>query len=403
VTVSLFSTPVEGASPIAAPPRWTFSVADLRSGVVLADLPFDGVKFNMPLNDAGTFSASVLLDDKIASQYDVRDLTTPARRAWYATRDNRPMYGGVIWTSSYDSAKQKVSIGGADWWSYFDARRILPVLAGLDPGRVDEVAALAVNYANEDQNQIARDLVALAQSHAGGDIGVQVDGSFSGMFRDRSFFGYDLRSTGEALRQLAEVLNGPDMRFTTVADPSAPSGIGRRLVMGEPWLGQQGSEHVWELGRNLTGYTWPRDGSGMATRTFALGDGMERGMPIAWAEDTALYDVAWPLLEAETSYTTVRTDSVLIEHAQSDQAAARAPIVLPTLKLRPGVSPNLGEYSTGDDARVILRDRYWGGVDGFPGAGLDTLVRLVDVQVSVSASAGESVTLVCAPLVEGII
>jgi hypothetical protein len=50
-----------------------------------------------------------------------------------------------------------------------------------------------------------------------------------------------------------------------------------------------------------------------------------------------------------------------------------------------------------------LRDRYWGGVDGFPGAGLDTLVRLVDVQVSVSASAGESVTLVCAPLVEGII
>jgi hypothetical protein len=397
------SVPVVGLQSVAAPPMWTFSVADLRSGVILADLPFNDVSFSTPLNDCGTFSASLMIDDKIAKRYDIHDLTTPARRAWYAIRDSRPMFGGIIWTSTYSSDEQKVSVAGADWWSYFDARKVLPVLADLDQAQTGEVAKLTTRYTTVEQNELARELVALAQSHTGGDILVRSDTSSSGIYRERSYMGYDLKVTGEALKQFSEVLDGPDMRFTVAADPTAPGGIARLFVQGEPWLGQVGSEHVLEYGRNLLGYTWPRDGSAMATRTFALGDGMEQGMPIAWSEDSDLYGAGWPLLEREFSYTTVREEDTLIEHAQSDQITARAPIVLPTLSLKAGLSPHLGEYASGDDARLIIRDRYWGGADGFAGSGLDTLVRLNDVQVSYSTGDGESVTLVCAPLAEGII
>jgi hypothetical protein len=395
------SVPVAGIEPITAP-IWTFSVADLQTRIVLADLPFDGVSYSTPLNDAGTFGASLMLDDRIARKHDVRDLTTPGRRCFYAFRDSVPMFGGIIWSSSYDSSSQKVSIGGADWWSYFDARKILPSLAALNPALTTEVATLSTVFDNEDQNAIARGLVSLAQSHTGGDIGVDLDASFSGFFRDRTYYGYDLADVGEALRQLCNVVDGPDMRFIVAADPAAPSGVARRLIIGEPWLGQQGSEHVWEYGRNLTGYTWPRDGASMATRAFAIGEGMEQGLKIGWHEDTGPYTQGWPLLETEVSHTTVREDATLVESAEGDQFAVRNPIVLPTLTLRPGVAPQLGDYSTGDDARLIIQDQYWG--DGyFPGLGLDTSVRIIDTQVSYSASAGETVKLVCAPLIEGVV
>lgn len=400
--VGLFSVPVSGSVPITAP-VWTFSVADLQTGIVLADLPFDSVSYTTPLNDAGTFGASLMLDDDIARLHDVRDLTTPGRRCFYAFRDGAPMFGGIIWTSSYDSGSQKVSVGGADFWSYFDARKVLPSLAALDSNLTTEVATLVTDFDNEDQNEIARQLVTLAQSHTGGDIGIELDSSFSGFFHDRTYYGYDLADVGEALRQLCNIIDGPDMRFIVAADPTAPSGVARRLVIGEPWLGQQGSQHVWEYGRNLTGYIWPRNGASMATRAFAIGEGMEQGLKIAWHEDTAPYSQGWPLLELEVSHTTVRLDATLVEKAEADQASKRNPIALPTLTLRPGISPHLGEYSTGDDARLIVQDRYWGGDGFFPGLGLDTTVRVIDTQVSYSASAGEAVKLVCAPLVEGIV
>lgn len=400
--VGVFSVPMAGAGAITAP-VWTFSIADLHGGIVLADLPFDGINYTTPLNDAGTFGASIMLDDKIARKHDVRDLTTPGRRCLYAFRDGVPMYGGIIWTSTYASSSQTVQIAGADWWSYFDARKILPSLAALNPTLTTEIATLVTDFDNVDQNEIARGLVALAQSHTGGDIGVQLDTTLSGLPHDRTYYGYDLADVGEALRQLAGIIDGPDMRFIVAADPAAPSGVARRLIIGEPWLGQQGSQHVWEYDKNLTDYTWPRNGASMATRAFGIGEGMEQGLKVAWYEDQSPYAQGWPLLEIEASHSTVRIDATLVEKAQADQASKRNPIVLPTLTLQSGVAPHLGEYNTGDDARLIIKDRYWGGADDFPGLGLDTTVRVIDTQVSYSASAGEAVKVICAPLVEGIV
>jgi hypothetical protein len=384
-------------------PVWSFAVADLASGIILADLPFDDIDYSTPLNDSGDFGASLFMDSRIAARHNIADLTQPARRCFYAFRDDVPMYGGIIWSSTYDSSTQTVSIGGADWWSYFDARKILPSLASLDPGLTTEVALLVTDYDNEDQNDIARGLVMLAQSHTGGDIGVELDATLSGLFHDKTWYGYDLADVGEALRQLTGIIDGPDIRFIVAADSAAPGGVARRMVIGEPWLGQQGAEHVWEYGRNLARYTWPRNGASMATRAFALGEGMEEGLKIAWSEDQTPYDVGFPLLEREASYSTVRIDSTLISHADADQAAARQPIVLPTLTPQTGVAPHLGDYSTGDDGRLIIQDPYWGGIDGWTGDGLDTRVRIVDTKVSYSSSAGEKVSLVCAPLIEGVI
>lgn len=376
-----------------AAPRWTYLIADLRTNAILGELPLAGPRMSKLLNAAGTLTATTLpLSDRRMRDLDVFDMTRPARRAVYAVRDARPWWGGIIWTSTRDSASDTVSIGAGDFWTYFDHRKLLPVLT-VPPPSYTYVAERTTTYGGVEQNQLARNLVALAQSHTGGDIGLAVDATSSGITRDRTYRGFELTDVGEALRQLAGVIDGPDICFD-VGGPDTAGRPTRLLRLGTPLLGQQGSPHVWEAGGNILSYKWPSDGTRMATRTFAVGDGIDQGALIAVAEDTARYADGWPLLESETGYTTVTTTDVLQEHADADQVGARLPVVLPQLVVKGDSAPRVGEYGVGDDARVVIRDSFFR-------AGIDTPMRVIGIEISPGEDV-EAVTLTMSPLLEDV-
>lgn len=376
-----------------AAPKWTFLIADLRTNVIIGELPLAGPRMSKALNASGTLTASTLpLADRRMRDLDVFDLTRPARRVVYGIRDARPWWGGIIWTSAYDSTNDTASIGCGDFWTYFDHRKLLPVLT-VPPPSYTYVAERTTAYAGVEQNELARQLVALAQSHTGGDIGVTVDASSSGITRDRTYEGYELTDVGEALRQLAGVIDGPDVLFD-VGGPDIAGRPTRLLRLGTPLLGQQGSPHVWETGGNILSYTWPSDGTRMATRAFAVGDGIDRGALIAVAEDTSRYADGWPLLETEAGYTTVTTTDVLQEHADADQLGARLPVVLPKLVVKGDAAPMIGEYGPGDDARVLIRDNFFR-------AGIDTPMRVIGIEIAPGEDV-EAVTLTMSPLLEDV-
>jgi hypothetical protein len=196
------------------------------------------------------------------------------------------------------------------------------------------------------------------------------------------------------LRKLSQLLDGPDMMFDV--GPTDRNGRPVRwLRLGTPRLGQEGSAHVWEYGGNLLSYTWPSDGTRMATRTFATGDGIEAGMLISVAEDRNRYRDGWPLLETEHGYSSVTDPAELLSHARSDQQASRLPVVLPTLTVHGGLPPTVAEIGVGDDARVIIKDM-------FHVNGIDTLMRIVGLDVTVGDDGRESVTLTMNPLLEDV-
>ncbi|MCI2421515.1 hypothetical protein MOQ72_29180 [Saccharopolyspora sp. K220] len=373
-------------------PVYTYAIADLRTNTLLEEVPLSGVRFNKPLNSSGRFSGTWKLDER-STYLDPYDLTMPTRRVIYAFRDARPMWGGLIWSRAYNSAEDTVEIGAGEWWSYFDHRKVLPVLP-VNPD-LTTVAGLSTAYDNVDQNEIARRLVVLAQQHAGGDIGIEFDDSVSNFVRDRTYQGYDLTDVGEALRNLTNVEGGPDMVFDVIP---APSGIGaprRILRIGTPWLGQQGSSHVWEIGGNAIRYTWPTDGTRMATRAYATGEGVDLGTPIAVAEQPERYDQGFPLLELETNYSGAETEATLAGHAEADQQAARMPVVLPTIEVRGDIPPTAAEVNRGDDGWLVIAP------DRFHRNGFEGPVRVIDMDFAPSADA-ERVTLTLAPLLDGV-
>ncbi|GIJ50317.1 hypothetical protein Val02_72030 [Virgisporangium aliadipatigenens] len=376
--------------------RYSYLVADLRTGVELDELPLHGVSFSTVLNDSGEFRGQLAIGDRRIGIREPQRVTEPGRTALYVARDGVLVWGGIIWTSKYSSPERILEIGAAGFLSYFDRRRVLR--PDYDPATHDVATLPPVPFTNIDQAEIARALVRGAQSHPGGNIGIQVDppppeGTPPRWPRTLEYRGYELKSVGEALRELAALDNGPDILMDVAfgADGRAV----RRLRVGEPHLGQPGAPHFWEYGANLVSYTWPQDGASMANRVFALGSGSEEGQLIEPAVDAAQLSAGFPLTETEVSYVHVEDRALLRSIATAELSTVADPVVLPELVVRADLEPTLGSYQVGDHAQVLVKDGF------FPG-GREFRVRILGIEVSPGDDAGEElVTLTVAPLREG--
>lgn len=380
-------------------PVYSYTIHDLLTNRMLCEIPLNNVRYSKKLCDSGQMSGTYTVDLAGNANRPVKDpydVTTPCRRCIYVWRDEVPQWGGIIWTRKYDSDTKQIQIAAGDWWSYFDHRKVLPLLT-FPVNPTYYVANLVTTYSATDQNTIARNLLALAQSHTGGNLGiVNSDTALSVITRDRTYHGYDNADVGTALRELASVINGPDMMFDVSRAPDASGNPVRQFRQGTPHLGQQGSAWVWEFGGNLVSYTWPSDGTRFASRAFAAGSGMVQGTPIAVTEDSSIYSSGYPLIEVETMYTTTTDAATLQAHSDADQAAARLPVALPVLNVRGNMDPIVGAWDMGDDARVLIQDDFF--VNG-----IDTSMRIVAADITPpDGDADEAVMLTMAPIFEDV-
>lgn len=359
---------------------YTYLIADLRSGTILDELPLTGVSFDKKLNDAGTLRGQLRVDDPEMRLREPRVLTEPGRTAIYVDRDGDLLWGGVIWTSRYSSAKGTLELGASDFLSYFDHRLV------LDPADLTK----AVTFTDADQLDVADRLIGLAQSHVDGDLGVVLTGAgTSGVRRTISYAPAEAKSVAEVLRDLAGADNGFDFTFDVRYDGSGA--IERFLRLGYPRLGQPGGPHVWEYGANLLDFGWPSDAASMATRMLGTSSG-QAGAPVIRADSTA-HAAGWPLLEAAAPQLDTADAAMLAAHVAGELAVRRRPVVLPELTVRADLDPVVGSYSVGDDARVLIDDPF------FAGDLLDVTVRLLGFSVTPGDDAGqEEVVLTVAPI-----
>lgn len=376
---------------------WTYLLADLMTGAVTAEIEMTGVRISQRLNTAGTMNGTWAVPQNFNG--DPYTLTTPARTMAVALRDGRPMWAGILWTRRPDAEKQTVDIGCSDFWSYFDSRFVLPPY--IPDGTTTQASSFSTGFAQIEQNTIARQLVAQAQAHTGGNVGIVVDTTDSGILRDRNYAGHELVTVGTALKQLAEVIDGPDLQFSVSPELDSNGRVVKTLRIGDPKLGVAGSPHVFELGGNVLSYSWPSDGTRMVTRSYATGEGIEAGQLIAVAEMSERYSDGWPTLEAEISYNTISSGDTLQEHADSDLRRSWLPVVVPTITVDGSgknasgdkVGPSVAEYAPGDEVRIVLKD--W-----FFRDGIDEQMRIVSIDYEPDGI--ETATIALNPILDSV-
>jgi hypothetical protein len=358
---------------------------DAVTGTPVAELPLAGLSYDSMLNGAGECSATLPFPplDTARGRELARifnDAATEVRRQLVIERDGVPVWAGMIWASPYADDQPARDIRAAEWWAYFRRRAII----------------VTRRFVQVDQLEIARTLIgdALAVSTlAGGDMDFTVGTETSGVLRDRTYEAVERKEVGEAVEQLAEVTNGfdfaVDVRWGTTGD------LDKIIRLQYPRRGRPFTQTglTFEVGRNVSDFTWPSDGTRYANVVHLLGagDGARalRSTRLATGEIFPPSDsgLGMPIVEDVVSRTDVIRASTLASMADSTLASRARPVVVPEITVRADADPIFGSYVTGDSCRVLIQP---GVSPRFP-QGLDVLRRIVGWQVNVSDEGAETV------------
>jgi len=102
---------------------YRYFTADILSNSVIAEIPLKSVSYERAIKGAGDFSGKIpVIDDNAA--LNLYESTMPGKTAIYVVRNNVCVWGGIIWSRSYNAKQRVMTINGSEWTSYFYHRNI---------------------------------------------------------------------------------------------------------------------------------------------------------------------------------------------------------------------------------------------------------------------------------------
>ncbi len=103
--------------------EYRYFLTDLLSNTLIAEVPFKGVSYERVNRRAGQFSGSIPFIETTKG-LDLYESTMPGRTGIYIMRNGVCVWGGIIWSRSYDVISKTLQVDGAEFTSYFYHRQI---------------------------------------------------------------------------------------------------------------------------------------------------------------------------------------------------------------------------------------------------------------------------------------
>lgn len=342
---------------------YTYLFCDLRTDVLLAELPLADVQYSFELNGIGRLSGTIPYTDETLP-LDPETASTPGRTAVYVDRDGVLVWGGIVWTR--DQAKGGKKIQAAEFLSYFQHRYVKKTLSTdtsllINPAYVDAGGQRLYN----DQKYVFWSLIRYAQDQPGGSININIDGLTApahGITRTATYFGYERPEIYKAIAELAAADDGFDfgieVGWTSAANNQAPTRF-RKARAWYPRRGRTAAESglVFSKGGgfgSILSYDWPEDGTSLVTEMSGLGAGSGEARIVKTAAAQDLIDSGWPLLEGVATYDGVVDEAQVQGMTNADLEARSRADVQPTFEVSADTDPQFGSYSVGDEALFVI-------------------------------------------------
>lgn len=102
---------------------YRYFLTDLLSNQVISEVPFKGVSFERVNRRAGSFSGSIPFLEATKG-LNLYEATMPGRTGIYVMRNGVCVWGGIIWSRTYDVANRTMEVQGGEFMSYFYHRNI---------------------------------------------------------------------------------------------------------------------------------------------------------------------------------------------------------------------------------------------------------------------------------------
>lgn len=329
-----------------------FHVADTLTGKIVGRLDPSSWEVSEPLRSPGVGTLAVPLPDADDRVRGLVDLTLPRRR-WVAIEDD---HGRFLWGGAIPRRPARnegiVTIPLVDWRAWFYTTPIRPLANGTRRNYIKTGAGA------KDQGAMMGDLFALALDTVGKPAITVDTPPTTGVSREMTALQLD-RSVGEYLDSITSRERGAEWYTYITRDPADRTRLVVHAAVAYPERQTRTTpirvEYRRGQGGNASEYAWP-EGAESPTRVWAVGDGEPPDQAVAFDQTPDLgdgVDVCWekvlgPLDGVVKNATAYEYAYAHLEWAQGLSGSAEFTI--------PDEAIPLGDYATGDRARVIIDD-----------------------------------------------
>ena len=322
---------------------------ELLSNRRIMELPLEGVTFGRKLNGTGSFQGYFGLDREGFDNASVLEATAEGKVCLYITRDDYPVWGGIIWSTLWTEQSGTLQLNGATLDSYFD--------------KVDIERTL--NYVNVDQRNIMIDLIVNMQSKPSRNIRIVTPAKFThastNITRTERFNDYEVWRYSKAIEQLVAYDNSfdyyIDVRYNEREEFERFLCIGNQLGATA-----ETSTLSFNYPGNIANFYYPSNAGKGATTIRGIGAGEGVSMYRTTVTNEHLLSRGYP--EVVQFY----TDKALYGGEKLQSAATQElrrlsiPYVTPTFEVNPEMDPQFGSYMLGDSVKMLIESaRFPGG------------------------------------------
>lgn len=364
------------------PEIYRYYVTQILTNDIIAELPFRDVSFGRKVSASGEFSGTLPAVDQLTLEgIDVYDATMPAARGLYVLRNDKCVWGGLIWNRSYSAADQSLSVSAATWESYLYRRYIWHSFRYSDGVDQTEVARHLINRMKNDfkysvfSDENVTPWPEAANPHISNEH--EISGHSQG---ELPFLREEMRSFGEALEELGDNMNGFEWNIDCHWNKFQER-FGRRMNFrtGVPHLLPLGSKppsdteddkpgidtYLFEFPGNIIDVTLDEDADNACTRQFVVGGPPKEVQesdykPIGSWNNDAYKGTDFVLLENVESSKHANTTSLrrLNRLATIYGRESAPPIRSWTVSVNGSMDPVIGSYPLGSWCRLIINDPF---------------------------------------------
>lgn len=378
------------SSSLAGYNPFVYLVCDLASGSILGELPIRGVSFGKILNGVGQFQGSIDLADPLFQNVDPLNLTKPGRTALFVDYNGALVWGGVLWSRSYQfqDGSRTVGLTASDMWSYFASRvqatdYTAPPFSGITGPNVNMTIWDAVSSGSTWDpvlvaTQVVYDAVSVAFGRILGGVAiagnglpiVSATGSVSttaytssasatpaGSYVNVTYPYSSLQTVDTIIAQLAQLGltvgfdRGLDVAYSA-GSLSVPVGT---VNFSYPRRGQTvANNNLFVDLSTAYSYQFPEDATQMANTIYETGSAGAISVSVNTSPTTQGYPLT-ETVKSRSNITTANIGQLLSNIGLSDLFIYSYPPVVPqvTIDLFSN-SPALGQFIEGDDIQVYI-------------------------------------------------
>ncbi len=346
--------------------------ADLRTGQRWNDVPFLDFSYSSRVGTADSLSVTVTLSDPDVAELDLRSSAARGKSIIGIIENDVFLAAGPVWAQSWDEDTNKLTVTAAGWETYFAHRAVLLSLAAdqdtypiiLDHDISPDVLAGASNPALDmtftgfDLGTIGSKMCQAMLAWPGSPSVFLFPDDIPGG-RTRTYPASALKNGSDALSELSQVENGPDIFFETRWRPDrlGIEVLYRAGTESEPRLF---SPEVHRLDHSveqsaISGLKVDSSGESLGSQSWVSGGRnvnqaiVRRGFdPTLLTEGFALFDIV------DSTHTDASDISTLDGYAAEAVRKGSSPTEFWTFDLRTDTPPLPGEYSKGDFVDILM-------------------------------------------------